>query len=600
MPENIEETDEDAAFLHGFDRILSGAWSAQLLADSLRVLADGVCEVAGFGVAALSVLRDAGHLEIVAVAGNSEAERELLGLTRPISELEKDIADSVAWGTLRFVPHEYVLGREDDMGWVPTFTPLEHEDAWHPLDMLFAPLLDEDGEVRGVLTVDLPVGGLRPGPRQQSLLRRYVDVSSRVVGALLERERAAEELRLAAAARNIVRVASGQLSLDQLIETSQPEIIDGFRAEGMWLHAFDNFGRGADAIYSTDDREVVLPPELVDAAHSAARAAWAAQRVIVISRERPAATGIDPAVFESTLRYFESINVATALLVPLGAGEECLGLLVLVRNPGSREWRRSDARWAREISQDLGRAMFNARTFERERKVLEEVRALDSYKSRLIATVSHELRTPLTGILGYLELLEDARVGPDTRRQLNVVERNARRLEGLVVDLLTLSRVGDPARPVSPLPVDLRTLVASAVELVGLEAARRNLRIDVVAQEHVVAAGESAELDRLCSNLVSNAVKYSHDGGSVRITLGADADSVTLAVSDDGLGISEADRANLFGEFFRSTNPEALAQPGTGLGLAIVQRIVQRHRGRIEVDSVLGEGSTFTVTLPRA
>ena len=129
----------------------------------------------------------------------------------------------------------------------------------------------------------------------------------------------------------------------------------------------------------------------------------------------------------------------------------------------------------------------------------------------------------------------------------------------------------------------------------------KDLVVEVSVPEHpVLALGEREELDKVVLNVVSNAVKYTPEGRRVRITLEAATDVVVLRVADEGLGISEADQAQLFTEFFRSNNPEAVAQPGTGLGLAIVKRIIERHRGQVEVDSTLGEGSTFTVTLPIA
>src|SRR3546814_17029875 len=135
-----------------FYRILTGAWAATDLEASLKVIAQGVCDVAGFGVSGLSVLRDSGQLEMVAVAGDPAAEKLLLGTFRPVSELEKDVADSIPWGDgLRFVPHEAVVGREDDLGWVADFEPLDHPDAWLPLNLLFALLPDVDGHRVGSL-----------------------------------------------------------------------------------------------------------------------------------------------------------------------------------------------------------------------------------------------------------------------------------------------------------------------------------------------------------------------------------------------------------------------------------------------------------------
>jgi signal transduction histidine kinase len=120
----------------------------------------------------------------------------------------------------------------------------------------------------------------------------------------------------------------------------------------------------------------------------------------------------------------------------------------------------------------------------------------------------------------------------------------------------------------------------------------------VTAYDAGTVPGDPEALRRLVCNLVSNAVKYSRDGGTVEVGLARVEDDVVLTVADDGLGISGTDRERLFTEFFRSTNPEALERPGTGLGLAIVARIVARHGGRVEVDSELGTGTKVTVTLP--
>jgi signal transduction histidine kinase len=116
----------------------------------------------------------------------------------------------------------------------------------------------------------------------------------------------------------------------------------------------------------------------------------------------------------------------------------------------------------------------------------------------------------------------------------------------------------------------------------------------------VCAWGEAGELFRVCVNLVSNAVNYTPQGGTITVSLARTPRGIELVVADTGLGISSADQEQLFQEFFRSTNPAAIAMPGTGLGLSIVHRIVERHHGRIAVESELGSGTTFTVTLPAA
>ena len=148
-------------------------------------------------------------------------------------------------------------------------------------------------------------------------------------------------------------------------------------------------------------------------------------------------------------------------------------------------------------------------------------------------------------------------------------------------------------------PVELDRVVEEVIDLLKVNAASRDITFAIDASDgDLSAVGDADELDRVVANLVSNAVKYSPDGGTIRVGLARQDHTIALSVADQGLGISEEDQQKLFEEFFRSSNPRAVEQPGTGLGLAIVQRIVERHGGQIRVESRLGHGSTFTVLLP--
>lgn len=594
----MTEDPRDPGTWTAFDRILSGAWSERVLEDALLVLAEGVCEVAGFGVAAISVLREPGQLEVVAVSGDADAAQELLGSTRPLTELDRDFADAEDWGALRFVPHEAVEGREDDLGWIPDYEPLDRPDAWRPLDLLFAPLCNDDGELHGVLSVDLPADGVRPDAERQRRLTRYVAQASRAVGALLEREQAAGRLRLAAVVREVVGLANEELSLDHLLSAIQPALLKGFGVDGLWVQAFENLGRGRHAIHAPDGH-LLVPGDVNDIAHRAALEAWHDGNVMVVAPDRVHELP-DPTRYLRGLQFLAEIGLESAIIIPLGTTSECLGILVLARRPGAARWDQLEVDAALDLGRDLGRVVFNIRTVERERQVLAQVRALDAHKGQLIATVTHEFKNPLTGILGHLELLEDEPLPEHARRSLDVIGRGAHKLESLATDLLELARAQHPDRPLEPVQLDLRPLVDGVVELNALQAKQAGVELVVEAPDGpVLALGEPLEIERVCANLVSNAVKYSPDGGRVRIRLAVHKKTVTLAVTDQGLGISAADQERLFGEFFRSTNPRATTLPGTGLGLAIVRRIIERHGGHIAVSSTLGSGSEFTVSLPR-
>ena len=581
-------------------------WSEGPSRDALELIAEGVTQVAGFGIAAISVVRDDGKLELIAIAGDDGAAEAVRGRRTPVASLMTELEKADDWGLLKFIPHERLdLGTgEEAWGWVPDpdLTPSSEPDAWHPLDMLVAPLYDDQGNLRGTLAMDLPLDGRRPGTRQRQVLQTYAEQAGRAVVTALEREALAEKVRLADAARTIVRNASAQLSMERILADSQEALVEGFQAQGMWIQTFDEDGSGTGAVYSSDGTKVELPAELIMIAENSARRAWALQRAEVVCRDRPFGPTISEAQGDQILFFLASIGIASILFAPMGAGPECLGNLVLTRAPGQPEWTDHESAAALDIGHDLGRAILNARTFEREHHLVEELQALDTYKSQLIATVSHELKNPLTAITGHLEMLESS---PDItgtmQSSLSAMDRGARRLARVIDDLLLLSKVGDPHYPIIPAPVDVRRTLDEVLDLSSVAAERKGLTVIVEAPDTpVVANGDADEIDRVFANLVSNAVKYTPVGRQITLSLTTGDDVVVLRCTDQGIGISEDDQAKLFQEFFRSTNPQAVAEPGTGLGLTIVKRIVERHGGQIEVSSALGEGSTFTVTLPAA
>jgi signal transduction histidine kinase len=575
-------------------------WSQTVFAEGLQLIAEGVTELVGFGVAVVSVVRN-DQLEVVAVAGDEKVRSEIHGTRTPIRTLQAELDKADSWGLMQFVPHERLNDEVLATGWVPDIEPLEGPDAWHPLDLLIAPLYGSDGELLGTMAIDLPIDGRRPGPEQRRMLEKYAAQAGRAVVTALERERLAEQMRLATAARTIVRGASAQLSLDNLLAAVQPSLVQGFGATGMWIETFDESG-GDGILYAGDGSRLTMPPALMQLAERAAHRCWSTQKAEVVAADLPTLTELDGAERELVLDFLDSIGVSSALFAPLGAGTECLGNMVLTRDAGLPDWTEVEMSAALDLGHDLGRAILNARTFEREHELVQELRALDIYKSQLIATVSHELKNPLTSIVGHLEMLEQVPdLDPLALSSVAAMDRAAGRLSRVINDLLLLSRVDDPTTPVVAVPVDLRAVLEDVLDVNAVSARNKELSIRVAAPEgEVLALGDHDELDRVCANLVSNAVKYTPAGRSVTVTIDQMGDRVMLAVADEGIGISAEDQEQLFSEFFRSANPEAYAQPGTGLGLAIVQRIVHRHHGRITVDSELGKGSTFTVELPAA
>jgi signal transduction histidine kinase len=234
----------------------------------------------------------------------------------------------------------------------------------------------------------------------------------------------------------------------------------------------------------------------------------------------------------------------------------------------------------------------------------DHLRELDQMKDDFVASVSHELRTPLTSIRGYLELLREGEVGELTKDQLgfvSIVERNADRLLRLVGDLLFVAQVEAGKIALEPGPTDVEELVRQAADAARPAAAEKGIELDV---EHVDGLSElhadRARLGQVFDNLISNALKFTPPGGHVAVRTSQQAEAVVIEISDDGMGMSEADVNQLFERFFRAASATEQAIQGTGLGLAIVKAIVEAHDGAITVESAAGEGTIFRVELPRS
>jgi PAS domain S-box-containing protein len=231
----------------------------------------------------------------------------------------------------------------------------------------------------------------------------------------------------------------------------------------------------------------------------------------------------------------------------------------------------------------------------------ERLRELDRLKDEFVALVSHELRTPLTSIIGYIQLLRDERAsGLDTDHFAEVIERNAERLLRLVGDLLFLSQMQSGRLALELRDTDLAGLAADAVEEARPEAERKHvdLALSTAPVPHLTV--DPTRIAQLLGNLVSNAVKFTPEGGTVEVSLAAEDGEAVLSVADTGIGIRAADRERIFERFFRTEAATQRVIPGSGLGLTISRAIVDAHRGMITVRSDGEHGSTFTVRLPLA
>lgn len=240
-----------------------------------------------------------------------------------------------------------------------------------------------------------------------------------------------------------------------------------------------------------------------------------------------------------------------------------------------------------------------------------DVRQANEAKSEFVSIVAHELKVPMTSIRGYARLMEMGTGGELTAQQREFVEvilNNVERMTNLVSDLLDSARIQSGHIRLAPRPMDLSKIVEEAVSSVQGEIAARKheLTVDLPADLPQVRI-DPGWIGQVLVNLLSNACKYTPDGGKIRVWAqrwngkeASDGRWVMCAVSDTGIGLREQDRERLFQQFFRVRDPRMQKESGTGLGLSIARSIVELHGGRIWVESTYGEGSTFYFTLPQA
>ncbi|MGO4256911.1 sensor histidine kinase [Marmoricola sp. RAF53] len=252
------------------------------------------------------------------------------------------------------------------------------------------------------------------------------------------------------------------------------------------------------------------------------------------------------------------------------------------------------------------RAIFEE-TFTREHSVVEQLQALDVERSDFVAATIHELAGPIAGIIGYAELLE---LEPDNlsdrqRRFIAGIRRNGDELRALAADLLTTFTLEPGVARRAYVRVDLRAVVAATQKKTQekMTSASPSPAVDLffeVPDVPVFVLGDPDQLERMLTNLVSNAVKYTPPGGLVLCMLSRGDGQALLEVRDTGIGIPVDEQDEVFTRFFRASNAAGREIPGTGLGLAIVESIAQGHGGAVGVSSELGAGTCFRVRIPAA
>ena len=225
---------------------------------------------------------------------------------------------------------------------------------------------------------------------------------------------------------------------------------------------------------------------------------------------------------------------------------------------------------------------------------------LDNVRKEFVADVSHELKTPITSIMGYADTLQEGEYDKETQDKfLNVISTEARRMAKLVTDLLTLSRYDNDQKRIQKESFDLGELVKQCQDKLAIEIKKKEHKVDCFVTADVPPVyADKYDIERVVLNILSNSIKYTKDGGEIKIYVGFVFNDAYIKVFDNGIGIPEEDLNRIFERFYRVDKARTREMGGTGLGLSIAKEILDKNGGSIDIKSVVGQGTEVVIKVP--
>jgi len=469
---------------------------------------------------------------------------------------------------------------------------------------LWVPMMREGAPI-GVIGV----ARAEPGPfsdNQIELLKTFADQAviaienvrlfTELQARTRELGRSVDELK---ALGEVGRAVSSTLDLETVLNTIVSRAAQLAGADGASIHEYDEASREFPMRATHNyDPELVESYRAMPIRMGEGLTGRAAER-----REPMQVPDIAPeGAYQSHLRALLLRKGYRALLsVPLMREDQVIGALVVNRQaPG--EFPPEVVELLKTFATQSALAIQNARLFREIADKSRQLEAASRHKSEFLANMSHELRTPLNAIIGFSEVLGERMFGEVNEKQAEYLQdilASGRHLLSLINDILDLSKVEAGRLELEHDRFHLPTALDNALTFVRDRATRHGIRLTQEVDERVgdIVADER-KVKQILLNLLSNAVKFSPEGGRVGLTATAAEGIITIAVSDTGIGIAPEDQAAVFEEFRQVGREDARKQEGTGLGLTLAKKFVELHGGRIWVQSQVGQGSTFSFTLP--
>jgi signal transduction histidine kinase len=362
-------------------------------------------------------------------------------------------------------------------------------------------------------------------------------------------------------------------------------------------------GRGAASLYRWDEHAGVLrlaetaraelapiaAPLLLRTGEGVSGRALLTQRPVIVN---------DYARWEHAVKSTREAGQTAALSVPLTRAGQRLGALTVRSLSPLTRFDDDDARLLGLFGDQAVAALTTAELLDQQRRAVEELERLNSAKSNFVSIVSHEFRTPLTGIQGFSELMRDEDLSAaEMKEYAGDINKDAQRLNRMITEMLDLDRMESGRMTLNRERTDINAVIAEAADRLSANAVRHPIRLNCDPALPLIEM-DTDKIKQVLLNFLSNAVKYSPDGGPITITTRVEGEMVHVFVRDEGMGIPVDSLEKVFERYSRLESAATRYIQGTGLGLPISRQIVEMHGGRAWVESTLGEGSVFQFTLP--
>jgi signal transduction histidine kinase/CheY-like chemotaxis protein len=430
---------------------------------------------------------------------------------------------------------------------------------------------------------------------QAALALRHVELFGDLESRSAELARKVEQLEALA---EVGAAISSTLVADEVLTTIVSHAVQLSGTDGGSLMEYDEASRlfGVRTAYGTS-------PEVIEALRAAEihiDRTWVGRAARTREVLQIPDLDAEPAPLDPHLRVLHASGWRSLVAIPLVRPDRVVGALV-VRRKSTGAFSEETCELLAAFASQSAVALTNARLYQQLEQQSVELAEASRHKSEFLASMSHELRTPLNAVIGFSEVLLERMFGELNERQedyLEDIHAAGRHLLALLGDILDLSKIeaGRMELDLTTFPMD--DVLVQALSLVRERAALHGIRLTLDATAIGSVTADELRLKQVLLNLLTNAVKFTPDGGSVDVRARRDGDQVEVTVTDTGVGIDQADQERIF-DSFQQGERTASSSEGTGLGLTLSRRIIELHGGRLWLSSTPGEGSTFGISIPQ-